>query len=200
MRITDSLLDEFNGTVSGETTIGKKIVRSGKEHLWEPRAGTHIDTVVIHYISAVQSNSRNPYNLASLLDIFCSYGVSSHYLISRRGKVYRLVPEDRKAWHAGKSIMPSPDDRTGVNEFSVGVELMATENSGFSSLQYRSLCRLCADMERRYGKKMKYVGHDQIAGSRAVEMGLRGEPKPDPGPRFDWDYFRESLEWFRSGL
>ncbi|MFP4013006.1 MAG: N-acetylmuramoyl-L-alanine amidase [Chitinispirillaceae bacterium] len=199
MNITDCLLDSHNRIPSGATTIGEKIVLSGKPHLWESRKDGVIDTVVIHYISAVEVDCRSPYELSSVLDIFCSYGVSSHYLINRGGNVYRLVPEDCKAWHAGASIMPPPDNRTGVNEFSVGIELMATHESGFTALQYRSLCRLCIDIEIRYGKKISYVGHDQIAGQRAVENGLRNEPKPDPGPLFDWDRFLNNMSGNRSG-
>lgn len=199
MKITDCLLDHHNRTSSGETTVGEKIDRSGKQHLWEPRKHGVIDTVVIHYISAVEIDSRHPYELSSILDIFCTYGVSSHYLISRRGKVYRLVPEDCKAWHAGASIMPSPDNRTGVNEFSVGIELMATHDSGFTDLQYRSLCQLCSELEFRNRVKFSYVGHDQIAGLRAVEMGFRKEPKPDPGPLFDWELFLNSMSCCRFG-
>jgi N-acetyl-anhydromuramyl-L-alanine amidase AmpD len=41
---------------------------------------------------------------------------------------------------------------------------------------------------------MIYVGHDQIAGERAVAMGLRKEPKTDPGPLFDWDFFMEKVK------
>jgi len=41
---------------------------------------------------------------------------------------------------------------------------------------------------------MAYVGHDMIAGERAVALGLRKEPKVDPGPLFDWDFFHKVIE------
>jgi AmpD protein len=109
------------------------------------------------------------------------------------GKIFRLVPEDKKAWHCGKSVMPEPDNRQGVNDFSIGIELVGTADSGFSSLQYEALRALCLDIEGRHGRKMAYVGHDQVAGERAVAMGLRDEPKVDPGPVFDWERFLGSL-------
>lgn len=46
---------------------------------------------------------------------------SCHLLIDRDGTIYQLVPFNREAWHAGKSQL---DGRTGVNRFSVGIELV----------------------------------------------------------------------------
>ena len=194
MKIYECLIDNNNDIVIGGDTLGGMIASSGKRCLWEQRKGGEVDTIVIHYMSAVNIDKDNPYDIAQLLKIFRDFGVSSHYLITRRGKVYRLVPEEAKAWHAGPSVMPAPDNRTGVNEFSIGIELMATESSGFTKSQYISLIHLCQDIEKRYGRKMTYVGHDQIAGERAVAMGLRKEPKTDPGPLFDWDFFTEKIK------
>ena len=85
--------------------------------------------------------------------------------------------------------MPNPDKRQNVNEFSIGIELLATATSGFTTSQYRSLGILCYSIEQSSGLKMTYVGHDQIAGAKAVKMGLRGDCKVDPGPLFDWKRF-----------
>lgn len=157
---------------------------------WEDRKGDVIDTVVIHYSSAINVAPKTPFDLERVLKIFRDYGVSSHYLLTRRGVIHRLVPEEKKAWHAGPSIMPEPDNRTGVNDFSIGIELLATEKSGFTQWQYSALKFLCADIQLRHGRRMKFVGHDEIAGDRAVKMGLRKEAKIDPGPLFDWTIIR----------
>jgi AmpD protein len=109
------------------------------------------------------------------------------------------VPEAMKAWHAGGSIMPSGDDRTGVNEFSIGIELAATATSGFTAKQHDALVRLCLDMEQRYFRTFVYVGHEDIAGARAVTRGLRKDIKVDPGALFDWSNFRMRLEQGRRG-
>ena len=50
--------------------------------------------------------------------------VSAHYLVARDGTVYRLVPEHRRAWHAGVACWAGERD---VNGRSIGVEL---ENPG----------------------------------------------------------------------
>ena len=198
MNIHKCLLDSKNSAVVGNTTLGKMIKSMGKKHLWEERGSKLIDTVVIHYMSAVNLNPKRLYDLDLLLEIFCSYGVSSHYLINRGGKTFSLVPEDKKAWHSGPSVMPEPDNRTGVNEFSIGIELAATESSWFTAHQYNSLCKLCFNIEKRRGIEMRYVGHDQIAGERAVAKGLRKVAKTDPGPLFDWEFFYKRMSELRA--
>ncbi|MDR2971825.1 MAG: N-acetylmuramoyl-L-alanine amidase [Bacteroidales bacterium] len=194
MKIYDCFLDDKNEFAVDNTTIGKMIAQAGKQHLWGPhKAEARIDTVVIHYMSAVYVTPDDPYNVGQLLKLFCDYGVSCHYLITREGEIYRLVPEEARAWHCGGSIMPDPDNRRNVNDFSIGIELAATAKSGFTEAQYDALCKLCADIEERHGIGMKYIGHDHIAGKRAVELSLRKDIKTDPGPLFDWDYFTRRL-------
>jgi len=193
MKIDECILDDGNGFAVGGSTVGALIKAAGKRHLWDQRAGGVVDTVVVHYMSAVNVTPGKPYDLGQLLKIFCDYGVSAHYLIDREGNIRRLVPEEMRAWHAGASIMPEPDNRKGANEFAIGIELMATAKSGFTDAQYNSLAELCKDIEKRRSKKMTYVGHDQIAGKRAVDMKLRADAKPDPGPLFDWGRFMGGL-------
>ncbi|MBD3316548.1 MAG: hypothetical protein GF344_12235 [Chitinivibrionales bacterium] len=185
--MNDCYLDKYNTLMIDGGTVGERIGRSGARHLWSIRTSA-VDTIVIHYISAVAITPRRPYLFPSILGIFCDYGVSSHYLIERRGRVWRLVPEEKKAWHCGGSVMPAPDGRLGVNDFSIGIELVATPTSGFTKKQYAALAALCRAIERRRGP-MSYVGHQDVAGTAAVELGLRAVPKCDPGSLFDWEYF-----------
>jgi N-acetyl-anhydromuramyl-L-alanine amidase AmpD len=194
MKITECLLDDENKLLVDGVTLGELIRLSGKQHLWEERRSGRIDTIVFHYISAVAVLPGTPYRHEIILKIFCNYGVSSHFLISRRGRVFLLVPEDKKAWHCGGSIMPEPDNRQAVNEFSIGIELVATPGSGFTLSQYHAAARLCVDLENRYRKRFFYTGHDRIAGERAVTLGLRKEAKVDPGKLFDWEAFFHLLE------
>ncbi|MCU0609482.1 MAG: N-acetylmuramoyl-L-alanine amidase [Chitinispirillaceae bacterium] len=193
--IIPCLLNRDNTVSAGIASIGSMIAAAGKEHLWDERKEPAFDTVVIHYISAASASA--PFAIGPILETLCKYDVSSHYLISRRGRVYQLVPEDKKAWHAGGSIMPEPDNRQGVNEFSVGIELAATALSGFTLTQYRALFFLCADMEKRHNRKFIYTGHESVAGERAVALGLRKDIKSDPGPLFDWERFIRELETAR---
>ncbi len=177
MKITQCLLDIHNQITIDKIPLGRRISNSQREHLWDDRDRAFIDTIVIHYASAPDPDPKRRFDALPVMRVFCDLGVSSHYLIDRKGAVYQLVPEGKKAWHCGGSIMPAPDNRQGVNEFSIGIELIATDASGFTIKQYSSLGALCADIEKRYGRKMIYVGHQDIAGTRAVDLGLRKESK-----------------------
>jgi N-acetyl-anhydromuramyl-L-alanine amidase AmpD len=193
MKITPCLLDIHNKTRLGDTFVAACVRAQGKKHLWDERPSSVCDTIVIHYISAVKITPCRPFALARILKIFCDFGVSSHYLIRRNGAVLRLVPEQKKAWHAGGSIMPGKDKRIAVNNFSIGIELVATPDSGFTQKQYSACSRLCRDIEKRQGKKFGYVGHQDIAGRAAKRLGLRKDVKQDPGPLFDWAFFMALL-------
>ena len=50
---------------------------------------------------------------------------SANYLIARDGTVYRLVPEDRVAWHAGKGHLPWEPALESMNQQSIGIENFA---------------------------------------------------------------------------
>jgi N-acetyl-anhydromuramyl-L-alanine amidase AmpD len=200
MDIITCLLEERNDMVVCGTTLGEILSTSGKACLWGERKENRVDTIVVHHISAIVVTPDDPYSRERILKIFCEYGVSSHYLVERSGAVLRLAPEEMKAWHAGGSIMPHPDNRSGVNEFSLGIELVATPDSGFTGGQYDALAALCLDIEKRYGRAFTYVGHEDIAGERAVALGLRKDVKVDPGRLFDWKGFRERLDQGRGAV
>lgn len=129
-----------------------------------------IDTVVLH--SSYDKNGSNPYSVASVIDIWKSYGVAPHYLIDRQGTIYRLVDDVNIAYHAGESQMP--DGRTNVNTFSIGVEMLNTEQDQYTDAQYQSMKNLIVYLKERYSIKF-IVGHNDIAPGR----------KTDPW-NFDW--------------
>jgi N-acetyl-anhydromuramyl-L-alanine amidase AmpD len=199
VRIQNVLLSCTNEFRVQGIALGELIRNSGKDQLWAIRENGLIDVIVLHYISAAVTYPQAPYDLGAILKIFSDYGVSSHFLIDRQGNIFRLVPEQKKAWHCGGSCMPAPDSRINVNEFSIGIELMATADSGFTALQYDAVVGLSAYLEQIHNKIFTYVGHDSIAGQEAVGLGLRNDLKVDPGCLFDWDLFRKKLSIVRSG-
>jgi len=152
---------------------------------YRPAATRRIDTVVVHYMSGINVNRSRWADPQLNRRILQQNGVSAHYLIDRGGTVYRLVNERNIAWHAGGSIMPAPDNRRNVNRFSIGIEVIATATSGFTDAQYNALSHLISDIKQRHPIR-QIVGHDEIAGTRAMQLGLRRDRKVDPGPRFDW--------------
>lgn len=184
--IIPCLLDISNTTMIGAMTISVALKNQGRRHLWDDRPSPAIDTVVIHYISACDVDRDRSFDLGLILKIFCDFSVSSHYLIQRDGRTYNLVPDDKRAWHCGGSIMPAPDGRTSVNDFSIGIECVATPDSGFTPEQYASCAGLCREIDARVGRTCARVGHQDIAGTEAVKLGLRKDIKRDPGPLFNW--------------
>ncbi len=197
MYIKKCLLDIKNNYVVDGLSIGSLIAESGKNCLWNERSDEAFDAIVIHYISAIETNPQAPYEIGKILKIFCDYGVSSHFVINRDGDIFQTVPVERRAWHCGGSIMPSPDNRKNVNDFSIGIELTATADSGFTASQYDALSDLSIYLEKTYNKQFTYVGHEDIAGRQANELGLRKDIKIDPGVLFNWELFKQKLNSLR---
>ncbi|MCI5119706.1 MAG: hypothetical protein D3908_00625 [Candidatus Electrothrix sp. AUS4] len=95
------------------------------------------------------------------------HGVSSHYLIDLSGAIWQLVLEEKKAWHAGISQMPG-DGRECVNDFSIGIELIGSEDTDFTDAQYQALTLLTKDILTRHPISYVY-GHCDIAPNRKTD-------------------------------
>jgi hypothetical protein len=139
-----------------------------------PSGSRSIDTIVLH--SSYNASDGDQYDLEKTISQYETYGVGAHYIIDRKGVVYRLVEEDNIAYHAGASKMP--DGRKNVNDFSIGIEMIATEESGYTDKQYAAVNALIADIKSRH-KIKSVVGHADIAPGR----------KTDPW-KFDWKKLR----------
>lgn len=129
--------------------------------------------VVLHYTGMQTA--------AEALERLCDPAaeVSAHYMIDEDGTVIRLVDEENRAWHAGRS---SWREITDVNSASIGIELV---NPGhefgyrpFPTPQIEALLPLLADIvKRRDIPRANVLGHSDIAPAR----------KEDPGELFPWD-------------
>ena len=80
-----------------------------------PRKSSDIKFLIIHY-TGMQSRIESIKRLTS-----SKSKVSCHYLIDRSGKTYRLVKDNKVAWHAGKSKWKS---FVNLNYNSIGIELV----------------------------------------------------------------------------
>ena len=105
--------------------------------------------------------------------------VSAHYLIEEDGRIFALVDEDKRAWHAGVSHWQGVD---GINHTSIGIEIVNPGHAfgyrPFPAVQIDSLVWLLADICGRYQiRQDRIIGHSDVAPLR----------KDDPGELFPWD-------------
>ena len=116
------------------------------------RIKNSIKVIVIHY-TGMQSERESIIRLLNPRS-----KVSSHYLINRNGKVYRLVQDNRIAWHAGKSCWIKYKN---LNNNSIGIELVNKGHqlgyTNFSKKQVSSLIRICKILIRKYKIKKKIL-------------------------------------------
>jgi N-acetylmuramoyl-L-alanine amidase len=135
-----------------------------------------IDVIVLHYTA-----SSKPSALMTLTN----RDVSAHYVVTddKPPIVYRLVNEDKSAWHAGDS---SWYGRTFLNQRSIGIEIVHpgwTPNSNgdkgipYSDAQIAAVIELTRDVAKRNNiTPENIVGHSDVAPMRKI----------DPGPSFPW--------------
>lgn len=104
--------------------------------------------------------------------------VSAHYVVTEDGQVVRMVDEDKRAWHAGKSYWRGTTD---INSASIGIEIVNPGHEWgyrpFPDSQLGALMPLIHDIKERYRiTRGNVVGHSDIAPAR----------KLDPGELFPW--------------
>lgn len=104
--------------------------------------------------------------------------VSAHCLIRRDGEIVQYVPFNKRAWHAGVS---NYQGRERCNDFSIGIELEGTDTLAYTEQQYQQLAALTKLLIREY---------PEIANNMAGHCDIAPVRKTDPGPAFDWEYFR----------
>ncbi|MFH1804268.1 MAG: N-acetylmuramoyl-L-alanine amidase [Pseudomonadota bacterium] len=134
--------------------------------------GAEIDILVLHY-TGMQTGQ-------AALDRLCDpqSKVSCHYLVEEDGRVFKLVDEDMRAWHAGRGIWQGCED---VNSRSIGIEIV---NPGhefgyrpFPYIQISAVINLCRDILARHAiPPDRIIAHSDMAPDR----------KEDPGELFPW--------------
>ena len=131
-----------------------------------------ISMIVLHYTDMLSAEE----SIERLCDP--AAGVSAHYLVTKTGEVVRMVPEERRAWHAGRSYWRG---FTNVNDDSIGIEIDNPGHSNgyepFPEAQVDAVVRLVADIKQRHKiTRGNVVGHSDVAPAR----------KRDPGELFPW--------------
>jgi N-acetylmuramoyl-L-alanine amidase len=131
-----------------------------------------VTMLVMHYTGMLDA--------ASAIERLCDAEakVSAHYLVAEDGQIVRMVGEDKRAWHAGKSFWRGVTD---VNSASIGIEIVNPGHHhgyrNFPDAQIESVLQLTKQIVTRHKiTRGNVVGHSDVAPAR----------KEDPGELFPW--------------
>lgn len=194
--------------------VGSLLAACASPPVLESRPGYHVD----HRYSSPSHNSRIRHLVihytdtdeADALATLTGPHVSSHYVLSLparhhagQPRVYQLVDESRRAWHAGASRWKH---RPSINDTSIGIEIvnggpdrpyaeverhLDTDPDALAEIHWASypeaqvetLIALARDIIERHDiHPTDVVAHSDIAPTRKV----------DPGPAFPWQRLYEA--------
>jgi len=141
----------------------------------ERKGGRAPDMILLHYTGM-------PSSLAALARLREEKEprVSAHYFVDEDGTILQLVPESRRAWHAGLSRWNGEDD---INSCSIGIEIANPGHEfgypDFPPHQIAAVIALCRDIVPRHTIRAdRVLAHSDVA----VAPGR----KQDPGEKFPW--------------
>jgi N-acetylmuramoyl-L-alanine amidase len=144
----------------------------------DERQGGEPDIILLHYTGMQSADEA--------LNRLCDAGarVSSHYFVFESGSIIQMVPEARRAWHAGASSWAGETD---INSRSIGIEIA---NPGhdfgypeFPRRQIAAVIALCRGIiARRAVRRDRVLAHSDVAPGR----------KQDPGEKFPWRLLADS--------
>jgi N-acetylmuramoyl-L-alanine amidase len=145
-------------------------VRSSPNH--GDRKGRLPDAIILHYTGIATG--------AAALEHLCAAEsqVSAHYLVQEDGGLFQLVPEARRAWHAGIGVWAGDRD---MNTVSIGIEIANHGHIGglppYPPAQIETVIALCQDLFARWKiSPARILAHSDLAPDRKI----------DPGEHFPW--------------
>lgn len=135
--------------------------------------GAQVSILVLHYTGMQDAASA----IERLTNAEAK--VSAHYLIAEDGQIVKMVDENKRAWHAGRSHWRGLKD---LNSVSVGIEIVNPGHEWgyrpFPIAQIDALIPLVQSIMMRHKiTRGNVVGHSDIAPAR----------KEDPGELFPWE-------------
>lgn len=171
------MLDRRAFVAAGLLAVGCATGRQSVRLIDEPSPNADertraVDMIVLHYTGM----TSGPEALARLCD--SAAGVSAHYLVEEDGRVYRLVDEAKRAWHAGISSWKGESE---INARSIGIEIVNPGHEWgyrpFPAPQIDAVVALVKAIRTRHDvPSARVVGHSDVAPGR----------KEDPGELFPW--------------
>lgn len=161
----------MSAPLTPESPVAAKVFPSPNHG--ERKEGLRPTMLVLHYTGMPDSGEA--------LQWLCNpvSQVSAHYFVFEDGRVLQMVPEARRAWHAGVSTW---DGETDINSRSIGIEIANPGHPGglppFPEAQIESVIALTRDIVTRWRiPAVRVLGHSDVAPGR----------KLDPGEAFPWE-------------
>ncbi len=149
-------------------------------------ASESIDTVVWHHTASKASAWSTAHYFQS-----AAAQVSSQYIVDRSGAIVRCVPDDKRAWHAGRS---SFGDKPNVNNFSIGIEIanVGDNTDPYSAAQVEAIVRLTAWL-----CASRQIPVDRI--TRHRDVAVPAGRKNDTSDNFPLQYSRDAVRALLAG-
>jgi len=138
------------------------------------------DAIILHYTGTPDGEAALGLLTSPVARVSC------HYLVWEDGRIWQLVPEARRAWHAGVSFWRGETD---MNSRSIGIEIVHPGHNGstppYPEEQIEAVIRLCREVAGRLRiRPERILAHSDVAPARKI----------DPGEFFPWGLLhREGL-------
>ena len=140
---------------------------------WVPSPNFEARRPLIIVLHATEQQSARQ-SLDTLRSANSKGPVSSHYLVGDDGRIYQLVADGDRAWHAGGGRWGTITD---LNNASIGIEIDNDVGEAYTEAQIAALLRLLDDLTTWLNiPKSHVIGHADMAPTR----------KRDPGSLFPW--------------
>ena len=139
------------------------------------------DCIILHYTGMASASDALLWLANPLSEVSC------HYFVFEDGRIWQMVPENRRAWHAGRS---SWHGETDMNSRSIGIEIvnfghdlsipgpLPPPGPPFPEEQIDAVITLVRDIATRWNiPQSRILAHSDIAPGRKI----------DPGETFPWE-------------
>ncbi|MFG1420638.1 N-acetylmuramoyl-L-alanine amidase [Xanthobacter sp. VTT E-85238] len=137
-----------------------------------------IDMVLLHYTGMESAEAAIALLRSPAAEVSC------HYVVLEDGTIVQMVPEARRAWHAGVS---SWEGVTDTNSRSIGIEIVNPGHDlgypDFPDAQITAVAALVVDIVARHAIRAdRVLAHSDVAPAR----------KQDPGEKFPWEFLHHA--------
>ena len=144
----------------------------------ERKDGRRPDMIVLHYTGMLTASAALEHLRATASQ------VSAHYFVFEDGRIIQMVPESKRAWHAGAAVWAGESD---INSCSIGIEIANPGHDygypDYPKRQIAAVTALCRGiLTRNTIPPERVLGHSDVAPAR----------KRDPGEKFPWRTMHES--------